>query len=114
MHEMGIINAMLKTIEKFMEKERLHKVEKIVLQVGELSGVLPRYMQQCFPVAVHKTRFQDTKLELEIVPGIAKCNRCGLEFNGLQYDLTCPNCGNRDDFERLSGEELVIQEIQGY
>ena len=114
MHEVGIISAMLKTIEGVMEEENLTKVEKIVLRVGELSGVLPHYMRECFPAAVYKTRFQDTKLELEIVSGIAKCNRCGLEFNGLQYDLTCPNCGNRDDFERLSGEELVIQEIQGY
>ena len=114
MHEVGIISAMLKTIEGVMEEENLTKVEKIVLRVGELSGVLPHYMRECFPAAVYKTRFQDTKLELEIVEGIARCNRCGLEFNGLKYDLTCPTCGNRDDFERLSGDELIIQEIQGY
>lgn len=114
MHEVGIIRAMLKTIEKFMKKERLTKVEKIVLQVGELSGVLPRYMQECFLASVYKTRFQDTKLELDIVPGIAKCNRCGMEFNGLKYNLTCPTCSNRHDFQRLSGDELIIKEIQGY
>ena len=114
MHEVGIISAMLKTIEGVMEEENLTKVEKIVLQVGELSGVLPHYMQICFPAAVYQTRFQETKLELDIVEGIARCNRCGLEFNGLKYDLTCPACGNRDDFERLSGEELIIKEIQGY
>ena len=114
MHEVGIISAMLKTIEAVMEEEHLTRVEKIVLQVGELSGVLPHYMRECFPAAVYKTRFQDTKLELDIVPGIAKCNRCGLEFNGLKYDLTCPTCGNRHDFQRLSGDELIIKEIQGY
>ena len=114
MHEVGIISAMLKTIEGVMEEEKLTTVEKIVLQVGELSGVLPHYMQECFPAAVYKTRFQDTKLELDIVEGIARCNRCGKEFNGLKYDLTCPDCGNRDDFERLSGSELIIKEIQGY
>ena len=114
MHEVGIISAMLKTIEAVMEEEQLTKVEKIVLQVGELSGVLPHYMKECFPAAVYKTRFQDTKLVMEIVPGIARCNRCGKEFNGLRYDLTCPDCGNRTDFERLSGDELIIKEIQGY
>ena len=114
MHEVGIISAMLKTIEKVMVQQKLTKVEKIVLQVGELSGVVPRYMQECFPVAVHKTRFQDTKLELDIVPGLLKCNACGLEFNGLKHDLTCPICGNRHDLERLSGDELLIKEIQAY
>ncbi len=114
MHEVGIISSILKTIEAVMEQENLTKVEKIVLQVGELSGVLPHYMRSCFPAAVYKTRFQDTKLELDVVPGIARCNRCGKEFNGLQYDLTCPVCGNREDFARLSGDELIIKEIQGY
>lgn len=114
MHEVGIISAMLKTIEGIMEEENLTRVEKIVLQVGELSGVLPHYMQECFPAAVYKTRFQDTELELDIVPGIARCKCCGLEFNGLKYDLVCPDCGNRDKFERLSGDELIIKEIHGY
>ena len=114
MHEVGIISSMLKTIEAVMEEEHLTKVEKIVLQVGELSGVLPHYLQQCFPAAVYKTRFQDTQLELDIVPGIARCDCCGEEFNGLKYDLTCPRCGNRDRFTRLSGDELIIKEIQGY
>ena len=42
MHEMGIVSAMLKTIEKVMIQQKLTKVEKIVLQVGELSGEVPR------------------------------------------------------------------------
>ena len=114
MHEVGIISAMLKTIETAMDQNHLTKIEKIVLQVGELSGVVPHYMQECFPAAVRNTRFQDTKLELDIIPGIMRCNPCGLEFNALKYDLTCPDCGNRDDFQRLSGDELIIKEIQGY
>ena len=114
MHEVGIISAMLKTIQAAMEKQHLTRVEKIVLQVGELSGVVPRYMRECFPVAVRRTPFRDTKLELEIVPGIVRCNPCGQEFNGLQHDLTCPGCGNRRDLRRLSGEGLMIKEIQGY
>ena len=109
-----MISAMLKTIEGVMEQNHLTRIEKIVLQVGELSGVVPRYMESCFPAVVRRTRFQDTKLELEIVPGILRCNRCNLEFPGLQHDLNCPSCGNRRDLQRLSGEELMIKEIQGY
>ena len=51
MHEVGIISSMLKTIEKVMEQENLNTVETIVLQVGELSGVVPHYMRECFPAA---------------------------------------------------------------
>lgn len=114
MHEIGIIKAVLKTIEGVMKAKHLTRVERIVLQVGELSGVVPRYMQACFSAAVSKTLFQDTKLELDIVPGIARCKCCGLEFNGLGADFTCPDCGNRHKIERISGFELMIKEIQGY
>ena len=114
MHEAGIITAMLKTIEGAMAQNHLTKVEKIVLQVGELSGVVPHYMQVCFPAAVCNTPFRDTKLELDIVPGIVRCNGCGLEFNGLKHNLTCPSCGNGHDLQRLSGTDLMIKEIQGY
>ena len=31
------------------------EVEAIVLQVGELSSVVPRYLQACFPAAVDGT-----------------------------------------------------------
>ena len=114
MHEVGVISAMLKTIERAMVQGRLTKVKKIVLQVGELSGVVPRYLRECYPVAVYKTRFQNAKLELDIVPGIMRCLACSKEFNGLRHDLTCPACGNRDKLQTLSGQELIIKEIQGY
>ena len=43
MHELGLLSAMVKTIEGIAQEERLERVEKIVLQVGELSGVVPAY-----------------------------------------------------------------------
>lgn len=114
MHEVGIISSMLNTIRAVMKQEELTRVEKIVLEVGELSGVIPHYMEECYPAAVYKTEFQDTKLEMIVVPGIVRCDRCQSEFNGYQYDLTCPECGNREDLTRLSGEGLLIREIHGY
>ena len=42
MHEVGIISAMLKKLERVMEEEGLTHVEKVVLEVGELSGIIPR------------------------------------------------------------------------
>lgn len=113
MHELGLLSAMVKTIEGIAQEERLERVEKIVLQVGELSGVVPAYLESCYPAAVYKTFMEDTKLELEVIPGIARCERCGRQFNAVAEDLKCPDCGG----ERLtacSGTELMIKEIAGY
>lgn len=114
MHEVGIISSMLETVRDVMKREQLTKVEKIVLEVGELSGVVPHYMEECFPAATYKTEFQDTKLEMIVIPGILRCDCCQTAFNGYLHDLTCPDCGNRERFTRLSGTELMIKEIQGY
>lgn len=113
MHELGILSAMVKTIEQIAEKEKLEKIEKIVLEVGELSGVVPSYLEFCYPAAVYKTFMENTKLELEIIPGIARCNDCSEEFNAVQYDLKCPRCGSQN-LTALSGRELLIKEIAGY
>jgi len=114
MHEVGIISSMLKKIERIMEQEQLTHVEKIVIEVGELSGVVPHYMEECYPAAVYKTRFSETKLEMITIPGILRCDECGMEFNGYQHDLCCPACGNRQRHTPLTGRELLIKEIVGY
>lgn len=114
MHEVGIISAMLKQIEKIMEQEQLTHVEKIVLEVGELSGVVPHYMEECYPAAVYKTRFSDTKLDMITIPGTVRCDICHEEFNGYEHDLCCPKCGNRRQLTPLTGRELLIKEIVGY
>ncbi len=110
MHELGIISAMVKTIEQIVREQGLTQVQKLVLEVGELSGVVPRYMQECYPAAVYKTFMQDTVLELETVPGIVRCRMCGREFNAMQQDFHCPQCGG-DDLEILSGNDVIIKEV---
>ena len=110
MHELGLLSAMVKTIEGIAKEENLERIEKIVLQVGELSGAIPSYIESCYPAAVYKTFMQDTELELEVVPGIARCNDCGSEFNALAHDLKCPGCGGQS-LTALSGQELIIKEI---
>lgn len=112
MHELGLLSAMVKTIEGIAKEEQLERIEKIVLQVGELSGVLPAYLESCYPAAVYKTFMENTALELEIVPGIARCNHCGREFNAVAEDLKCPGCGG-EQLTACGGTELIIKEILG-
>lgn len=113
MHEVGVISQILATVEKIMDDEQLSVVEAIVLDVGELSGVVPHYMEECWPAAVYKTRFENTKLEMNVIEGELKCNKCGKVFNGYKFNLKCPECKNTIDFTPLSGRELMIKEIRG-
>ncbi len=110
MHELGVISSMVKTIEEIIKEEGFTEVQKLVLEVGELSGVVPHYMEVCFPAAVYKTFMENTVLEMETVPGIVKCKDCGREFNAVAQDFRCPKCGS-NDMEILSGNDVMIKEL---
>lgn len=110
MHELGILSSLVHTIEGIVQEEGLTEVEKVVIEVGELSGIVPRYIEQCYPAAVYKTFMEKTELELVAVPGIVKCRDCGLVFNAAANDLRCPDCGGQN-LEILEGNDMIVREI---
>lgn len=112
MHEVGIISAMLKTLERVMAEENLEHVDKIVLEVGELSGVVPHYMEECFPAATYKTPFEDLKMEMEVVPGKIECMDCGQVFPVKGQEFQCPCCKSYK-LRPVEGTGLLIKEIHG-
>lgn len=110
MHELGILSSLVHTVEGIVHKEGLTEVEKIVIDVGELSGIVPRYIEQCYPAAVYKTFMEKTALEMVVVPGIVKCRGCGRVASVTAEDLCCPDCGGLD-LEILEGNDMVVREI---
>lgn len=94
-------------------EQKLQKIDTVVLQIGELSSVIPMYVEQCFPAATDGTILQDTKLEIEILPGNALCKECGKVFNLLESKQTCPYC-SCGRWELLGGREFYIKEIVAY
>lgn len=110
MHELGVLCQVVKTVENICIEQNLSKVDKITLQVGELSGMVPHYIEECFPAAVYKTSLEGTKLEMEVVEGTVRCNDCGREFNAMKYNLVCPDCKS-ENLIPLTGREFIIKEI---
>jgi hydrogenase nickel incorporation protein HypA/HybF len=110
MHELGVIIEVVKTVEQFALEKGVTKIDTLVLQIGELSPVIPRYVHAVYPAAVDGTLLQDTKLEIEILPGNALCKGCGTVFNVLKHQGICPRCSGKDR-ELLGGREFFIKEI---
>ncbi|SCJ60175.1 Probable hydrogenase nickel incorporation protein hypA [uncultured Clostridium sp.] len=113
MHELGVVIEVVKTVERIVVEQKLNKVYSIVLQIGELSSMIPRYIEQCYPAAVDGTLLQDTKLEIEVLPANVLCSSCNKVFNIVDNGRTCPNCGG-NTFSMLSGREFMIKEIIAY
>ena len=111
MHELSIMLEVVRVVEELTEEQKIDKVGAIVLQIGELSSVVPQFMQEYFPMVVEdKPIFKDTKLEIEILPGMARCQKCGTEFNVVENKGYCPKCQSFDK-DLLCGQEFLIKEI---
>ena len=110
MHEISICYEVVKSVKKIVEENNLTEVESIVLEIGELSSIVPKYMDECFIVAVEGTMFENTKLEIEVIAGIGKCKNCSHVYQLLKYNGNCPECKEKN-FEVISGREFNIKEI---
>jgi len=110
MHEIGVVRSMVKTVTDFSEQNDMKEVAEIVLDIGELSLVIPKYVEDIYPVVVGDTWLKDTKLVINVIPGMAECDECNELFHVIEHEGYCPNCRS---FEKtiLSGKDFFIREI---
>lgn len=111
MHELGVLLEVVEQVSKVAAENEVTRIGKLVLQVGELSSIIPKYMQKIYPAAVDGTILEGSELEIEIIPGNGMCKQCSSVYNLLEERGICPQCGSKE-FEMLSGKEFFIKEIQ--
>lgn len=110
MHEINIVRQVVRTVEDFARENSVTDVREIVLDIGELSLVIPQYVEDLYPPVVKGTILENARLIINIIPGLAECEDCGEIFNVIEHDGYCPNCGSFNK-EVLSGKDFYIREI---
>jgi hydrogenase nickel incorporation protein HypA/HybF len=110
MHELSMMMGIIKIVGEFAEENRVEVIDTLVLQIGELSDVIPRYIEEIYPIATARTILEGSCLKMEKLPGNALCKECGSTFNLLASNLVCPFC-SAENWEIQSGKEFFIKEI---
>ena len=110
MHEIGVVRAMLRTVSDYAAAKGVSRVSEIVADCGELSLVIPQYVEELFPPVAEGTPLEGVKLILETVPGMAECDDCDEIFNVIACNGHCPNC-NSFNKTVLSGRDFTVREI---
>ena len=112
MHEMGIVLHLAKTLDETAEQEHLTKIGKVVLQVGEVSGIMTDlftdawdYFKGRHPV------LKDSELVLEQIPAVTYCDNCKGTYETVKYAKECPFCHSGETW-LLKGNECIIKEIE--
>lgn len=112
MHELGIVFYIIKDVkEAAMENLPCH-VSKVVLNIGEVSTVIPDYLSDCWKWASAKEEImKDARLEICTIKAINHCNDCGADYPAMDHGRTCPHCGSGNTV-LLQGNEVEIKEIE--
>ena len=108
MHEMSITQSVVEICEGHAGGRR---VTDVVLEIGELSGVVPDSIEFCFEACTRGTLLAGARLKLELVPGLGSCPACQGEFPVTSLFDSCPGCG-AFGLAIVSGEELRVKELE--
>ena len=113
MHEIGVLEEAVKTVERIAKDNQIDKVRFITLEIGELTGYLPVFFEKYFSVVVEdKPVLKDAELRMHIVKGEAICVECQSLYNVMKNEGCCPNCNSKSK-KILGGQEFLIKNI-GY
>ena len=112
MHELGIVFHIIKSVEEIGAQNELTKVSSVTLELGEVSGIVPEYLTDCWKWAAAKSELlAGSELRVEQVDAVTYCEDCGKTYPTVQYAKICPHCGS-DKTYLVTGNEVSIKEIE--
>ena len=113
-HELGIVFHVIKRLENLAEEQKLSQIQSVTLELGEVSGVVPEFLEDGWKWAVKKSPVMDgAVLKIETLPAVTICNACGKTFGTVENGKTCPFCKSEDTVLQ-KGNEMNIKEIVAY
>lgn len=115
MHEMALMGDILKIVGTSAEKQKIHKVRKVHLIVGDLSNALPDALELAFDIYKRQgVSFLDEQSELVIKREAAKavCAICETEYIPDQRIAVCPEC-HIPTGKLISGETFKVDSYEG-
>lgn len=68
MHEMGTVMYVIRAVNEVCEQNELTKVASVTLEIGEVSGIIPSYIEDFWQWAIKKEKYlQDAELIIDLL-----------------------------------------------
>jgi len=112
MHELSIVASVVESVTESLAAYPGARVKEVRLRVGVLASVIEDSLQFCYGIATEGTRLEGSKLVIQTLPVIARCDRCetDVEITSLQ-SFRCPRC-SEPVTDLRQGRELDIDSIE--
>lgn len=111
MHEVSIMQEVLRVAEEKVRASGGTAIQKIRLRIGRLSGVVPEALEYAFEVLQGESLAAGGKLEIESIPTICWCEPCQKEFATQDYLFECPVCGQMSG-KLIRGREMELASLE--
>ncbi len=109
MHELAIMQGVVKVCEREAAKAGFKRVESITLSVGAVSGIVPECLEEFFPAAARGTVAEGARLVTRSIPAEISCPDCG--YTGGIKGTECPRCGGWA-YRLTKGREFFIESLE--
>uniref|UniRef100_I5AQ75 Hydrogenase maturation factor HypA n=1 Tax=Eubacterium cellulosolvens (strain ATCC 43171 / JCM 9499 / 6) TaxID=633697 RepID=I5AQ75_EUBC6 len=112
MHELGVVFRVVEDLKQVAGENDLSAIHRVTISLGEVSTVVPEYLQDCWKWARRRTPLlEETELVIEKIPAVTLCGDCGKSYETVKYAKKCPHCGS-DHTWLIQGNEFLIKEIE--
>ena len=111
MHEMSLCEGVLRILVEQAEIQNYSKVNRVTLEIGELSCAVPESMELCFTAVTRGTLADGATLEIVRTKGEAWCRACEKVVPVDERFGPCPECGGME-IELRGGDGMRIKELE--
>ncbi len=112
MHELGIVFHIIDQVKKVAVRNNVKHVNKVTLEVGEVSTLIPSYLIDCWNWAVKKEEIMtDCILDVQVIEAETYCTNCHKTYSTVKFGKVCPYCKSEDTY-LIKGNEKNIKEIE--
>ena len=112
MHELSVVYHVIKQRDEVRKENDLTKIGSVTIELGEVSTVIPYFLEDCWKWAREKQDFlKECEIRIEPIHAITHCEDCGQDYDTVKHGRICPHCGSEKTF-LLQGNEFLIKEIE--
>ena len=111
MHEMGVIQGVLRIVKNEGEKNQASRILKIHIRMGEYSDVVPEILKEYFEIASAGTIAEGAEIVLHRTQAVMRCRTCGWQGPVVHGHVVCGDCGG-SSLVMLSGRDFIVESLE--
>ncbi len=119
MHEFGIVDKVIRSVEEEVKKRKVSKIKEIHIELGQLMGIQPETMKFLLKEMSKGTVLENAKIKISLIRPEIQCaskhkSKLKLKVEGHFHDFPidgfkCQKCGKK--VKLIAGNDCIPKKI---